>query len=210
MAENPDSSIILYGSTQSGHSYKPRLYMLLAQIPHDYQHIDIVTPHAERPEAFRKVAAFGEVPVLVHNGQVIVQSNAILLHLMRSFGKFAGSQTNHLDEITTWLFWEANRIGRSFPNHRYFHKFATCDAGLLDWFDKTARADLDRLNDQLSDRDFLLGEFTAADISCAAYLLYEDNAAINVADWKYVQAWLNRIKALSAWVHPAKALANHV
>lgn len=206
MPDNVSESLVLYGSTQSGHSYKPRLYLLLAGIEHEYHHIDIFVPHAERPENFRKVAAFGEVPVLVHNDQVIVQSNAILLHLMQHFGYFSGSKPSHLDEITSWLFWEANRIGRSYPNHRYFHKFATCDAGLLDWFDKTARADLDRLNDELSTKEFLLGEFTAADISCAAYLLYEDNPAIDLAEWTNVQHWLNRIKALSGWQYPAEAL----
>jgi len=207
MPDSGTDTIVLYGSTQSGHSYKPRLYMLLAGIEHDYQHIDIFTPHGERPEAFRKVAAFGEVPVLVHNGQVMAQSNAILLHLMRHFGKFSGSSETQLDEITTWLFWEANRSGRSYPNHRYFHKFATCDAGLLNWFDQTVRADLDRLNDELSEKEFLLGEFTAADIYCAAYLLYDDNPAIKISEWSNVQHWLNRVKALSGWKYPAEALA---
>jgi glutathione S-transferase len=193
MPDSGTDSIVLYGSTQSGHSYKPRLYMLLAGIEHDYHHIDIFTPHGE--------------PVLVHNGQIVAQSNAILLHLMRHFGKFSGSSEAQLDEITSWLFWEANRIGRSYPNHRYFHKFATCDAGLLNWFDQTARADLDRLNDELTEKEFLLGEFTAADISCAAYLLYDDNPAIKISEWSNVQHWLNRIKALSGWKYPVEALA---
>ena len=99
MPDSRTDNIVLYGSAQSGHSYKPRLYLLLAGIEHDYQPIDIFIPHAQRPNAFQKVAAFGEVPVLVHNGQVVVQSNAILLHLMRHFGKFAGSSETHLDEI---------------------------------------------------------------------------------------------------------------
>jgi glutathione S-transferase len=80
--------LLLYGSRDSGHAYKARLFLALASVPHDYENVDLDVPRDLRPERFRAVARFGEVPVLVHDAMAIVQSNAILLHLARHTGRF--------------------------------------------------------------------------------------------------------------------------
>ena len=203
----PNSTIKLYGSKNSGHSYKARLLMLLAGIEHDYRYVDIFVPLNERLEDFQEHSQFGEVPILVHGGEVISQSNAILLHLARRFDAFGARNDEDWDKITSWLFWEANRIGRSYPNHRYHMLFDnSVDKGLLNWFETTARADLDRLDKELSNKNFLLEYVTIADISCAAYLLYKDNPSINISNWVNVTAWLERIKLLPNWMPPIVAL----
>ena len=197
------NNLLLYGSTNSGHSYKPRLLMLMSDVPHAYEHVEIFIPLSERQEEFQKVARFGEVPVLIDGDQVLVQSNAILLHLAKKHKIFGAHDNAGWDEITSWLFWEANRIGRSYPNLRYSLKFdKTADKGVVAWFQKTATEDLDRLNKELENKDFLLGEMTIADISCAAYLLYQDVDTIKTEDWPNVEKWLDRIRSTSGWQHP--------
>jgi glutathione S-transferase len=74
----------LFGNLHSGHSYKIRQQLLLADIPHEYQAVDIFLPVQSRNAEWRSLATFGEVPVLLGNGKAYVQSNAILLHLVRS------------------------------------------------------------------------------------------------------------------------------
>lgn len=61
--------MLLYGSTDSGNSYKVRPSLLLAGIPHRYERIDLGLARGERPSAFRSAAQFGEVPVLVNGGR---------------------------------------------------------------------------------------------------------------------------------------------
>jgi glutathione S-transferase len=206
MAES--TSLTLFGARNSGHSYKVRLFLLLAGIPHLYRSVDLSVPRDRRPAEFRAVAKFGEVPVLVEGADSLVQSNAILLHLARRFGRFGASDERGWSEIASWLFWEANRIGRSYPNLRFYRNSGIPAAkGLLDWFAETAVSDLDRLDQELAGREFLLERFTIADISCAAYLLYRDLSDIDISRWKQVTAWLGRIRALPGFRAPQEAMA---
>jgi glutathione S-transferase len=201
------SVLKLYGSLQSGHSYKVRLMLLLSGMDHAYTPVDIFVPRDKRPPEFQQISPFGEVPVLVHDGIVLAQSNAILLHLARTTGRFTTKDEHDRDAITSWLFWEANRIGRSYPNLRYCRLFdKTADPGLVAWFHSTAEADLMRLNTELSEKPYLLGDITIADISCAGYLLYGDNVGLAMDRWPHVRGWLDRIRALPGWQHPADVM----
>ena len=83
--------MLLYGSTDSGHSYKVRLFLLLAGIPHRYERINLDLPRGERPLAFRSASLFGEVPVLVDDGRAHCQSNAILMRLAGRTGQMIGT-----------------------------------------------------------------------------------------------------------------------
>ena len=193
----------LFGALPSGHSFKVRLFLLLADVAHDYTAIDIGVPRHKRPEPFRSIAPHGEVPVFVDDGETLAQSNAILLHLARKHGRLGGESVAQWNEITSWLFWEANRIGRSYPNLRWYRLFDPSGApDLVAWFHATAEADLDRLERQLTDRAFILDRPTIVDLSCAGYMIYGDDVGLDMARWPRVTAWLDRLRALPGYRAP--------
>lgn len=198
------SPIVLFGNRESGHSYKASMLLRLAGIAHTYTEIDIDLPRDARPEPFRSLSVYGEVPLLLHNGIPYVQSNAILIHLARHAGVFGGESEARMAKVIEWLFWEANRIGFSLPNLRYGLRFTP--GGLAPDVERMLRvrleADLARLERELSDgRAFILGdEPSAADISLCAYLYWAEQAGVTVPP--QLQAWLNRISALPGWRHP--------
>jgi glutathione S-transferase len=78
--------LVLYGNHESGHSYKVRLFLTLAGVSHRYVRVDLDVPREARPEEFRRVSQFGEVPVLVAGGVPQAQSNALLLRLASETG----------------------------------------------------------------------------------------------------------------------------
>jgi glutathione S-transferase len=84
--------MLLYGSTDSGHSYKIRLFLLLTATKHHYQWIDLSLARQQRPAAFIAASPFGEVPILVDQGRVLCQSNAILSYLAQQSGQFTGGK----------------------------------------------------------------------------------------------------------------------
>jgi glutathione S-transferase len=194
----------LYGNCESGHSYKVKLAMEVAGIPHTYEEIDLRLDRKDRPEPFRSLAKYGEVPLLVHDGQAYVQSNAILLHLAEHIKAYGGESQQRLDRVREWLFWEANRIGFSMAHLRYGQKFdPVAYAGtVLPWFRNRFDADIARLEEELADgRQFLLDDrVTMADFSICGYLFWPEQA--NVSYPARVQAWLDRIAALPGWRHP--------
>lgn len=195
----------LYGNCESGHSYKVQLMLQVAGVAHEYEEVDLRLERADRPEPFRSAAKFCEVPLLLHDGQPFVQSNAILLHLAEHLQAYGGETRQRLERAREWLFWEANRIGFSMAHLRYGQKFDTEGAyagTVLQWFRHRFDADIARLDAELSDgRAFLLDEqVSIADFSICGYMYWADQA--RVAYPPRVQAWLARIAALPGWRHP--------
>ena len=204
---------LLYGSTNSGHSYKVRLFLLLTGTPHRYEWIDLNTPRPERPAAFSAASRFGEVPVWVDAaGASLCQSNAILMHLAQQSGQLAGAP-GQWPRVTEWLGWEANRIGFSLPNLRVSRHFAAQPPEVDAWLERRTRADLQVLDATLAasaaDGPWLLpgARPTIADLSCAAYLPWLHQAGLALEDWPAIGRWLAALAAEPGWQHPDTALA---
>ncbi len=194
----------LYGSAESGHTFKVRLMLEVAALPYDYEEVDLRLGRAARPEPFRSLAKYGEVPLLVHDDQPYVQSNAILLFLAQHTQAFGGETPENMARCREWLFWEANRIGTSLPHLRFGQRFdpQSYPPGVLDWMRARFEADVVRLEQELSDgRSFLLGDAPSiADFSVCGYMFWPEQAHVNYP--VQVEAWLQRISALPGWRHP--------
>ena len=201
--------LVLYGHHESGHSYKVRLFLTLAGMPHRYVWVDTDIPRSARPEEFRRVSQFGEVPVLVADGRPQAQSNAILLSLARETGKLGPPPGSSWEQLTTWLFWEANRVGFSMANLRYYRRgFATAPAGALEWIEARAVADMGRLDEELARRPFLAGQAPSiADLSASAYVFLGAEAGVDPTRWPSIGGWLDRIRALPGWVEQYRLMA---
>ncbi|MCX7219127.1 MAG: glutathione S-transferase family protein [Burkholderiales bacterium] len=198
--------MLLYGSTDSGHSYKIRAFLLLTASPHAYQWIDLALPQSDRLAAFVAASKFGEVPVLLDQGQAMCQSNAILMYLAQRVGKLAGAETEW-QGVLEWLSWESNRIGFSLPNLRYALRWSAQPPEVLHYLRQRVLADLARLDAAVSAQDFLLPSGPSiADLSCSAYLFWLDQVGIAENAYPNLQRWLARLRALPHWQHPDLAM----
>lgn len=194
--------ITLYGGRESGHAFKVRVLLEMAQLPYTFHEIDLRQARDARPQASRDVSPYGEVPVLLHNGRVYAQSNAVLLHLAAHSGVLEGDTALLQEGVRQWLFWEANRIGFSLPNLRYALRVGGEDPAVVAMLRARFDADVARLDIELADgRAFILGVApTIADLSLSAYLFWadQDEAAVPL----HVAGWLTRISTLPGWRHP--------
>lgn len=196
------NTVTLYGARESGHAFKARVLLEMAQLPYTFHEVDLKQPRDARPQPFRSLSPYGEVPVLVHNGRAYAQSNAVLLHLAAHTGVLEGDTPDVQASVRQWLFWEANRIGFSLPNLRYALRVGGADPAVLAMLRARYHDDVSRIDIELADgRDFILGEGpTIADIAMSAYLFWADQAGVNVP--MHVAGWLRRIGNLPGWRHP--------
>jgi glutathione S-transferase len=199
----------LFGNAQSGHSYKVKLALEVAAIPHDFQTIDLSIPRDKRPEPFRSLAPFGEVPLLLHKGQALAQSNAILHYLAVHTGRWGAETPMRLNRALQWQFWESNRLGMSLPNLRFAQKFGASayPEGSLVWLRQRFDLDIARLAQEFRDgRAFILDDQPSiADFSLCGYLFWADEAQVTVPP--AVLAWLARIRHLPGWQAPYQLMA---
>lgn len=196
----------LFGHPESGHAFKVRFFLCAAGIEHQYEKIDIFQPRELRPPEFQSVARFGEVPVLLDDERVIVQSNAILLHLAQQSGRWGGESAQRQIQCAEWLVWEANKIGMCLPQLRSRLRFGSDEAldGAFAWLSARYEHDVKILDDALVDgRLWILdGDSpTIADFSLCGYLFYASEAKVTVP--RNVQAWLDRLAGLEGFQPPA-------
>ena len=65
------------------------------------------------------------------------------------------------------------------------------------------RADFDRLDTVLGESAWLAGAApTIADLSCAGYLFWADQAEVDLEPWPAMVDWLGRIRSLPRWQAP--------
>jgi glutathione S-transferase len=198
------TSRVLYGHYESGHSYKVALALNLLGLPYEYREVAVFSPREARREDWQAVTRYGEIPVLVTGGKALSQSDAILLSLARATGRLDGGD---IDQAAQWLFWEANRIGISLPNYRLYRRWEAGDPGLLAWLRARLEADMGRLEQELHERPFLMGEeVSIADCACCGYAWFFDQTGLDIGAWPHVKAWLGRLAALPGWKHPYELL----
>ena len=192
----------LFGHRSSGHSYKVAMALRMLDLPFDYRDVDPAAPREARPDDWRRVSPWGEIPVLLDGDRPHGQSNAILLHLASTH---RDRWPQDLAAAAQWLFWEANRIGFSLPNHRWRRAMGEAGGEVDAWLEARLAADIAALEAAVADRPFLLGsEPTIADIACGAYLLLEDTARY-ASGHAGLAAWLDRLRGLAGWA-PASVL----
>jgi len=195
---------VLYCNRESGHSYKIALALRLMAVPFEQRAVDLNVPREQRSEDFRTASLFGEVPVLVdEDGLAVCQSNVILDHVARRYGKLDGRTPAQRTRVREWLAWEANRLAMSFPHLRFSRRFTRADPVLEAWWTQRMRADFDCLDQHLRDAPFIAGGApTIADMSCCGYLFWTDQADVDLAPWNAIVAWLDRIRSLPGWSAP--------
>lgn len=196
--------LILYGMTDSGNCYKPRLLMAKLGIP--FRHVE-VDPNAggTRDPAFLALNPVGKVPLLVlRDGRVLSESNAILLHLAEG-SRFLPHDAYERAVAFQWMFFEQYShepyvaVRRSLMRYRGRASEAAPErlAALLEGGTKALQV----MEGALRERPFLAGgAMSVADIALFAYTREAGEAGFDMAALPAVNAWLGRVEADSGHV----------
>jgi glutathione S-transferase len=189
----------LYGMRNSGNCWKAAQILTLTGHAFDWVHTDGNSGDTRTPE-FLALNPIGKVPaLLLDDGVVLVESNAILLH----FGEgteWLPSPGLQRTRVHEWLFFEQyshephiavarNIIAWQHQAHLFQSRLEECAR-------KGAQA-LDVMERRLVDHHWLVGEApTVADLALFAYTHRADEGEFDLARWPGVQAWVSRTAAL--------------
>ena len=158
------------------------------------------------------------MPVLLIDGHVLCQSNAILDYLARRQGRLDGDDEAGRLRVREWLSWEANRVGLNVSHARFGRRWGRYDPAVLAWYDGRAQADLDRMQAQLAHASFMAGTGhpTIADVACCGYLFYLEEAdgwaraaGLELARWPKVSAWREAMRGQPGFAAPQVLFAGH-
>ena len=86
MADEGTERVLLYSYWRSSSAYRVRIALNLKGIDYQQKYVHLVKEGGEQhQDEYRQVNPLGLVPALVHDGQTIVQSMAIIEYLEEAF-----------------------------------------------------------------------------------------------------------------------------
>lgn len=188
----------IYGMSDSGNCYKPRL--LLTKLGRPFTHVEVnsIDGATRRPE-FLALNPNGKVPLLeFEDGRLLAESNAILLHLAEGT-RFLPTDAYERALVYQWLFFE-----------QYSHEpYIAVRRAILKYPERAGEATPERLaatlaggnkalgvmEQQLSRTPFIAGAaISVADIALYAYTHEAGIGGFDLDVYPAVSAWLDRVE----------------
>jgi len=193
----------IYGDRCSGNCYKVQLACALLDI--DYQWIDInILEGDTKSQDFLNKNPNGKIPLLeLDDGQVIVESNAIINYLAFD-STLLPKDSFDLAKVQQWQFFEQYSHEPYIAVARFISKYL----GLP----KNRRADYESkqeggykalavMEQQLQQTPFLGGEqITTADISLYAYTHVADEGGFELTKFPNIMNWLKKVSSQANFI----------
>jgi glutathione S-transferase len=197
----------IYGNSVSGNCWKVKWTADALAIPNEWIEVAIFAGESRTPE-FLALNPWGQVPtVILADGRVLTQSNAIILHLAEG-SHLIPSDPYARAKMNEWLFWEQNShettiaTRRAHVNYRGKTEAEIDPALLVRGNDALARMEL-----QLQAAPFLVGDaLTLADIALVAYTRVAHEGGFDLADYPNVTRWVARVEQ-ALGIGPAREAA---
>lgn len=141
----------------------------------------------------------------------IFESGAILQYLGRKSGKFYPSDERARVEVDEWLIWQVANLGPMAGQASHFINYApklVDDPKLIEYGRARYVNELNRLcgvaERRLSERDYLAGEYSIADIAAWPWLRGAHRLGQNWDDFPNLKRWIDRIYARPAVLRAVK------
>lgn len=208
-ATRPDAIQLYSLATPNG--VKVSIMLEETGLPYEAHLIDIMKGDNNLPE-FVALNPNAKIPAIVDpNGPEgkpigLFESGAILVYLADKSGKFLSKDPARRYETLAWLFFQMASIGPMFGQVGFFHKFAGRDyedKRPLQRYVTEATRLLGVLDARLKDRDWLMDDYSIADIATVGWVrnligFYEARDLVGYDRFAHVDAWLNRALARPA------------
>src|SRR3954452_10119347 len=176
--------------------------------------VDIGRGDQFKPE-FLAISPNGRMPAIVDHGAgrepvPVFESGAILLHLAHRSGRFMPQSEKGRKETLEWLFWQVGNLGPMAGQLRPFVNYAQGEHPYSrERYAKEYRRCLGVLERRLAEREFIVDEYSIADIACWPWVLIAKPLGQSLAELPHVSRWRETIKqrpAVRAGVDLAKDL----
>ena len=125
----------------------------------------------------------------------VFESGAIMLYLAEKTGRFLPQGPLARKELLEWMFWQVGNQGPMAGQLSHFKNYAPDgqDYGFKRYLGEYER-NLAVLERRLEDRDYILGDYTVADMIAFPWVFIAKPLGASLDDFPKVAAWRGRIK----------------
>ncbi|WP_395623708.1 glutathione S-transferase N-terminal domain-containing protein [Sphingomonas daechungensis] len=201
-AANPD--VLQLYSINSPNGVK--VSIMLEEVGLEYEpHLVLIGENESWTEEFLSLNPNGKVPAIIDprgpDGEPIAlfESGAILVYLADKTDQLLPEGARRYQTMQ-WVFWQVGHVGPFFGQVGFFHKFAGRhweDKRPLQRFADESRRLLKVLDDRLQGRDWIMDDYSIADISLLGWVrnligFYDARDLVAFDALSNVPAWLER------------------
>jgi len=196
------ADIHLYtAATMNG--YKPVILLEELGVPYDLTAIDFAASEQKAPD-YLKLNPNGKIPTIYDRaeGRAIFESGAILWHLAEKYGRFLSSDPIERSETLQWLFFQVGHVGPMMGQAMYFQRIAAPNGQeepfSINRYVTESRRILEVLETRLQGRDFIVGDYSIADMAIYPWARAYPWAKVQIDGLPNLKAWFDRIDARPA------------
>lgn len=194
---------LYYWPTPNGH--KITMFLEETHTPYNIKLVNIGKGEQFNPE-FLKIAPNNRMPAIVDHdpsdGKTAIslfESGAILLYLADKYQKLIPTDFRQRNETIQWLFWQMAGLGPMLGQNHHFNYYAKEKIPYaIDRYVRETGRLYGVLNKQLRDREFVIGEYSIADIAMYPWIVQHDRQQIDLNDFPDVKRWFDAIAARPA------------
>lgn len=194
---------LYYWPTPNG--LKLKLFLEETGLPYRTVPVDIGKGEQFRPE-FLAISPNNRIPALVDHEPPdggapisIFESGAMLLYLAEKTGRFMPRELRGRVEVLQWLFWQVGGLGPMAGQNGYFRRYATETLPYaIDRYTNETHRLYSVLNQRLSNRTFIAGEYSIADMACYPWIVPHEAHGQTLGEFPHLKRWFEAIAARPA------------
>ena len=169
-------------------------------LPYTAHAIDISKDEQFAPD-FLKIAPNNRIPAIVDRdtGIALMESGAILIYLADKTGKLMPREGEARYRVIEWVMWQMAGLG---PMLGQAHHFLRAKKGVSEYSEQRYVAEAKRLygvlDRRLEGRDYVVGDYSIADISMWPWVSRFEWHQVDIAAFPNVRRWYETIAARPA------------
>ena len=204
---------LYYWTTPNGH----KITMFLEETGLEYRIVPVnIGTGAQFDPAFLAISPNNRIPAIVDHAPAdggaplsVFESGAILLYLAQKSRRLLPADLRGQVEVTQWLIWQVAGLGPMAGQNHHFARYAPqkIPYAIERYVNETNRL-YGVLNHRLSDRSYVAGDYSIADIACYPWIVPYEAQRQRLEQFPHLKRWFESIRERPATVRAyAKAAA---
>ena len=188
-------------TSETPNGWKVSILMEELGVPYKVTPISL-TDRVQKQDWYVALNPNGRIPTLVDHDAgdfAIFESGAILLYLAEKFGRFMPADAQDRSRVIQWVMWQMSGLGPMMGQATVFNRyFEEKLPSVIDRYVRESQRLFGVMDAQLATRDYLVGDYSIADIACFPWVRGHDWAGVDMSGFPHLQRWFERISARPA------------
>ncbi|MEE8580558.1 MAG: glutathione S-transferase N-terminal domain-containing protein [Myxococcota bacterium] len=170
-------------------------------IPYEVKPLNLGANEQKKPD-FLRINPNGRIPAIVDRDAddfSVFESGAILLYLAEMSGQLLSKDPKRRSETIQWLMFQMGGVGpMQGQAHVFFRYFEQKIPAVIERYQNETKRLYTVLDGQLRDREYLVGDFSIADIASWPWVRIHSWAGVEIDDLPALSRWCDSMAARPA------------